>query len=271
MASARSRHVSIGVLLTGAICLLFTSGPAAQRRYGGGLPAANKAFSANNKYDGRFRFVRLTYTCTPGCTYYRSEPSWEHGYPLAEQNLMQIMEAITALDPHVEDSEVLAMDDPELGKYPVSYMTEASFWITNDTEAAALRSYLMKGGFLILDDFRDDFYRRGSGGWANMESNMSRVIPNGQWVELDPKSPIFHSFFDINDFNSVRQSYDRGNAQFLGLYEDNDHTKRMLAIANFNTDMSDWWEFAGQCYMPVDATNEAYKFDVNYVVYGLTH
>ena len=62
--------------------------------------------------------MRLTFTCGGGGYYYRNEPSWEHGYPLAEQNLMQIMEAITALDPHVEDSMCLAIEDPELFKYP---------------------------------------------------------------------------------------------------------------------------------------------------------
>jgi hypothetical protein len=120
------------VLLTGLMCLAAAVTMSAQRRYGGGLPAANKPFTYNGKYDGRFRFVRLTYTCGGNCYYYRREAAWEHGYPLSEQNLMQIMEAITALDPHVEDSMVLGMEDPELFKYPVSYMTEASFWITND-------------------------------------------------------------------------------------------------------------------------------------------
>jgi hypothetical protein len=258
------------VLLTGLMCLAAAVTMSAQRRYGGGLPAANKPFTYNGKYDGRFRFVRLTYTCGGNCYYYRREAAWEHGYPLSEQNLMQIMEAITALDPHVEDSMVLGMEDPELFKYPVSYMTEASFWITNDREAASFRSYLLKGGFVIFDDFRDD-YNRGSGGWANLESNMARVLPGLQWVDLTADNPIFHSFFEINDFNSIRQSYDMGRPIFRGLYEDNDPHKRLLSIANFNTDISDWWEFSGQGYAPVDATNEAYKFGVNYIVYGLTH
>ena len=258
------------VLLTALVFVAATATTLAQRRYGGGLPSAASSFSANNKYDGRFRFVRLTYTCGGNCYYYRREPAWEHGYPLSEQNLMQIMEAITALDPHVEDSMVLGMEDPELFKYPVAYMTEASFWITNDREAASFRSYLLKGGFVIFDDFRDDYYR-GSGGWANLEGNMARVLPGLQWVELTPADPIFHSFFEINDFNAIRQSYDAGRPSFRGLYEDNDPHKRLLAVANFNTDISDWWEFSGQGYAPVDATNEAYKFGVNYIVYGLTH
>jgi hypothetical protein len=100
---------------------------------------------------------------------------------------------------------------------------------------------------------------------------MARVLPGLQWVDLTADNPIFHSFFEINDFNSIRQSYDMGRPIFRGLYEDNDPHKRLLSIANFNTDISDWWEFSGQGYAPVDATNEAYKFGVNYIVYGLTH
>ena len=225
----------------------------------------------NGKYDGRFRFARLMYTCmSPGCYYYHGMPSWEHGYPLSELNLLQIMNAVSALNAHLEDTEVLAMDDPELLKYPVAYMTEASFWVTNDKEAAALGAYLRKGGFLINDDFRDDYYR-GSGGWANYEANMSRALPDLHFIDLTPDMPIFHSFYEINSFDAIPQDYDRGRPIFKGLFEDNDPKKRMLVIANFNTDVSNWWEFAGDGFHIVDQTNEAYKLGVNYVVYGLTH
>lgn len=176
-AVGRRRPASVRILtyLAGAAAMMMalSTGMSAQRRYGAGLPAATSSFGFNGKYDGRFRFARLEYDCTNfdygpsryGCHYYRGLPSWEHGYPLSEQNLMQIVNALTSLQPHTEDSEVLRMDDPELLKYPVAYMTEASFWTTNDKEAAALAAYLKKGGFLICDDFRDDTWR-GSGGWA---------------------------------------------------------------------------------------------------------
>jgi len=254
-------------------CLLATAGTFAQRRYGG-LPGASKAFNVNGKYDGRFRFVRLMTDCadvwrTP-CRYYLGLPPWEHGYPLSEQNLMQIMSSVTALDPHVEDSMVLAIQDPELSKYPVAYMTEAGFWTINDAEATALNAYLVKGGFVIFDDFRDP--SRGGGGWGNFESNMARVIPGAEWMPLTSSDPIFHSFFEINDLSTLKQHYNETTPpQFYGLYEKNDRSRRLMAIANYNVDISDWWEFSGQGYSPVDATNQAYKFGVNYVVYGMTH
>src|SRR5204862_315004 len=85
--------------------------------------------------------------------------------------------------------------DPQLLKYPIAYMTEAGFWTMTDREAAGMRAYLLKGGFIIFDDFRDDFR---SAGWANFETNMRRSLPDVRFVDLDPSHPIFHSFFDID-------------------------------------------------------------------------
>ncbi len=269
LAQPRARR-RLMILLTAVLCVGAFTTMFAQRRFGGGLPASAKPFGANGKYDGRFRFARLKYQCMGRCYYYYNEPSWEHGYPLAEQNLMQIMDAMSSLHPHIEDSQTLDIDDPELMKYPVAFMVEGSFWITNDKEAAALGAYLKKGGFLIADDFRND-YGRGSGGWSNFDANIQRAIPGAQFVELTPEDPIFHVFYEINTFNIIPQDYDAGRPQLMGLYEDNDPKKRLLVIANFNTDVSNWWEFAGQGYHMVSESNEAYKLGVNYLVYGLTH
>jgi Domain of unknown function (DUF4159) len=223
----------------------------------------------NPPYNGRFTFARLSYVTGPGGYYYYGMPAWAHGYPQAETNLMQIMGAITDLAPRTDASVVANLDDPNLDKYPVAYMTEAGFWTMNDKEAAALRAYLLKGGFVIFDDFRDA--PRGGGGWGNFAMNMERVIPGAQFVDLKPSDPIFHVFFDINTFDIVPQYYDYGRPVFRGLYQDNDPRKRLMAVVNFNTDISNFWEFAGQGFRPVDETNEAYKLGVNYVIYGLTH
>jgi uncharacterized protein DUF4159 len=100
---------------------------------------------------------------------------------------------------------------------------------------------------------------------------MRRVLPQGRLVELDATSPIFHSFFEINSLDFV-QMYDRGvKATFHGMFEDNDPKKRLLLIANYNNDIGEYWEFSDQGYVPIDLSNEAYKFGVNYIVYALTH
>lgn len=223
----------------------------------------------NIPYDGRFTFLRLKYTTGPGGYYYRGLPAWAHGYSEAERNLMNIVNEISAVAPHIDAGNVYALDDPQLCRYPVAYMTEAGYWTMTDKEAAAFHAYLAKGGFVIFDDFRDNF--RGTGQWQNFESNMQRVWPGARFVDLDPSHPVFHAFFEIDSFDIIKQYYDRGAPIFRGLFENNDPSRRLVAMVNFNTDVSNYWEFSATGFKPIDESNQAYKLGVNYIVYGLTH
>jgi len=231
-------------------------------------PAPPPLEEHNIPYDGRFTFARLKYTTGPGGYYYFGQPAWSHGFPKAENNLMRIIGAVTEVKLHQDASNVLAMDDPQLMKYPVAFMTEAGYWTMTDKEAAGLRNYFTKGGFVIFDDFRDG---RGNAGWANFEMQMKRVLPNARMFDLQPSHPIFHSFFEINSFNIIPQKYDGGAPILRAIYEDNDPKKRMIAMINFNTDVSDFWEFSGTGMTIVAEDNEAYKLGVNYILYALTH
>ncbi|GAC1455149.1 MAG: hypothetical protein PVSMB1_04550 [Gemmatimonadaceae bacterium] len=233
------------------------------------MPGSDPAVH-NVPYDARVTFARLRYTSGPGGYYYHGLPAWAHGYAEAEHNLMKILEGLTDIKkPHVEESNVFALDDPDLCRFPIAYMTEAGYWTLTDKEATAFRGYLLKGGFVIFDDFRD--LPRGGGGWENFEANMKRVLPEGRFVDLDPTLPIFHSFFEINSFDIVPQAYDRGRPVFRGVFEGNDRRKRLMAIANFNTDVSEYWEFSPTGLRPIEEWNDAYKLGVNYILYGMTH
>jgi len=154
--------------------------------------------------------------------------------------------------------------------YPVSYMTEAGYWVLTDREIPALRKYVLKGGFLILDDTRDGF-SPGNMGWANIEANFKRIFPELSFVDLTAAHPIFHSFFDIESLNVVRQYYDRGPVAFRALFAKNDPQKRIMVLVNFNTDVSQYWEFSALGFQIVPGSNEAYKLGVNYLIYALTH
>jgi uncharacterized protein DUF4159 len=268
----RGRAVALAI---GIAVLIGAATVVAQRRFFERSPVEFNP-TANPAYDGKFAFARLKYTVnSPRGYYYCGLPSWAHGYAScrggqrAETSLMRIMDEVSYLGPHIEDSQVLAVDDPELFKYPIAYMTEAGYWGLTDAEAIAFRAYLQKGGFVIFDDFRDDF--RGGGGWENFAANMRRVIPNAQFVDLNPSHPIFHSFFEIDSFDIIPQSYDQGRPVLRGLFEDNDPQKRLIAIINYSTDVSDFWEFSATGFRPIDESNQAYKLGVNYVIYGLTH
>ena len=230
----------------------------------------------NIRYDGRFTFVRLKYTTAPGGYWYGGWPAWGHGYPIAEQNLMNIMNEVSYLSPHVDDINVLTLDDPDLFKYPIAYVIEVDWWAMTDSEAAELRTYLQKGGFLIVDDFKPRRFRGGFGsdfgsGWEVFAAQMRRVLPGGQFVDLEASHPIFHSFFEVNRLDIIPQAYIAGTPVFRGLYEDNDSRKRLQIIVNYNTDVSQFWEWSGTGLRPIDDTNEAYKLGVNYVMYGMTH
>jgi hypothetical protein len=151
-----------------------------------------------------------------------------------------------------------------------------------DREATNLRAYLQKGGFLIVDDFKvrggyGAFGRRGSGdaggggGMEAFERNMKRVLPAGRFVDLDPLQPIFHAFFEIRSIDNFPQAYVPGRPVFRGIFEDNDPRKRLMVVENYNTDISQYWEWSGHGFRPFDDTNEAYKLGINYLIYGMTH
>ena len=256
-------------LVTTVILLLAVSLTSfAQRRgFGGRFVPFN--VPPNIGYDGRFAFVRVKYETAPGGYWWRGLPSWAHGFPLAEQNLMKIMNEVSFLHAH-EEINTVALDDPELFRYPIAYIIELSWWTLTDQEAAGLRAYLQKGGFVIVDDFKveGDF---GSPGWAPFEANMKRVLPAVRFYEMKASHPIFHAFFEINDLDVIPQAYNAGKPIFRGVYEDNDPSKRLQIIINYNTDVSQFWEWSGTGLRPIDQTNEAYKLGVNYIVYGLTH
>src|ERR1041384_3368724 len=94
-----------------SVAMLFAAA-AALAQYGG----YNRTFRGNPRYDGRFMLARLSYTVGPGGYYYRGLPAWAHGMPYAEENLMKIMDAITILQPHVDEGPVMSLDDPDLFK-----------------------------------------------------------------------------------------------------------------------------------------------------------
>src|SRR4029077_19596033 len=226
----------------------------------------------NVAYDGQFTFVRVKYETAPGGYWAGGRPSWVHGFPLAEENLMRIMNDISLFGGRTEDVNVLTLADPEWCKYAIAYIIEVGWWTLTDREAAALRAYIQKGGFVIVDDFKTIGWRGNTtGGWDPFEANMNRVLPGVRFFDMDTAHPIFHAFFEINTLDNFPQAYNSGRAIFRGVYEDNDPRKRLVMIVNYNTDISQFWEWSGRGLRPVDDTNEAYKLGVNYLMYGMTH
>jgi hypothetical protein len=189
---------------------------------------------------------------------------WAHDYPRAERNFMKIIDETTFVDPLLDATNILSLDDPELFKYPVAYIVEVGAWNPTDEEVAGLNEYLLKGGFLIVDDFR--------GGWDldNFTFQMQRALPGLSPVELDASHGIFDSFFRVDPV-AVIPPYGGQLPRFFGFFEDNDPEKRLLVIANYGNDIAEYWEFSDRGYYPIDLSNEAYKLGINYIVYAMTH
>jgi hypothetical protein len=226
-----------------------------------------QSYTGNVRYDGRFVFVRMSYAWNGG----RGAP-WAHDYPTGEEHFLKILTSISNVDAHVDASSIMHFSDPELFKFPVAYLIEPGYWYMSESDVTNLRAYLLKGGFMIVDDF--PFRTQGRiDTWGNFEEQMSRVFPEGKWIELtDASHPIFHSFFEVNSLDIVPMAYNLGDKpRFMALFEDNDPKKRMLCIANYQNDLSEFWEFSEEGRYLVQDSNEAYKVGVNQFIYGITH
>ena len=248
-----------------AVALMLATTAQAQRGFGGGgYRGRSEAVLPNAPYDGRFTFVRLRYG--PPTQYVSQRIPWSHDYPTGERHFMKIMNELSYLNPRIEETDIIGFEDPELFRHPVAYMAEPGFLTLTDEDVVHFHEYLTKGGFVIFDDFAE---RRG--GWYNFEEQMLRVLPGARFVDLDATHPIFHAFFEIDSFDIVPQYYDTGRPIFRGIFEDNDPKKRLMVMVNFNTDISEYWEFSDTGFKPIDESNEAYKLGVNYIMYGMTH
>jgi hypothetical protein len=212
----------------------------------------------NVPYDGRFAIVRVRYARYGG---------WRADYPTMERHLSAMLKNITSLEPHLIGSNVYDFDDPELLKHPLSYLSEPGYWYPSASEVQGLRQYLQKGGFLIVDDFH--FPNE----WGVFEDAMRRVLPNGQITRLELSHPIFNNFFQIKTLE-VPYPGRLGEmglfGEFMGIYEDNDPQKRLMVIINYNIDLGDYVEWSDRDVYSLLPTNEAYKFMINYMVYGLS-
>ena len=224
-------------------------------------------YSAPIRYDGRFTLVRLRWAADLPSPRGRFglQDAWSHDYPRAEQTLSAIIRELTYVDIHDDGNEILMLDDPDLFKYPIALMWKPGFWNLTDREAESFRAYLLKGGFAIFKDFD------GTAQWANFEAQMRRVLPQGRLVGLDASHPIFTAFFPIEDTDAIVHPMSHIRPSYYGIFEDNDPSRRLLVVANFDHDVAGYSERSSQGLFPFDASNDAYKLGVNYMIYGLTH
>ena len=220
---------------------------------------------------GEWSFVRLayrqanaSYACLGGGIGNRTD------YPDAEINLRWGVDRLTRTQ--TGDPLFIAPSDPGLMDYPWLYAVEVGRWELDDYEAANLREYLLRGGFLMVDDFH------GSSEWRVFEASMRRVFPDRPIIEIPEDDPVMSIVFEVdksiqipaNQFIRTGQTYqcDGTVPHWRGIYDDEN---RLMVAINFNMDMADAWEHANDPYYPEAMTGLAIRYAVNYVIYAMTH
>ena len=230
--------------------------------------ARSQGVDAYSEFDGEFYFARLIYPEAGG--------GWGWGgpwtdFPDAETHLLPGLDRLTRLDTGSQGRQLQVMDDA-LMDYPWLYAVEVGHWSLNEIEAARLREYLLRGGFLMVDDFW------GTREWAIFLDSMRRVFPDRPIVEIDETHELLHVLYDLDQRIQIPgRSYFRTGVtwqrdgvtpHWRGIYDDEN---RLMVAINFNMDMGDAWEHADTPGYPEPMTAMAYRFAVNYVIYAMTH
>ena len=222
---------------------------------------------------GEFQFVRLAYTGNRYASRYgygRRQP-WQTDWPDAEQHFLKGISRLTRVSAAVQPRILQPMDD-DLYDFPWIYAVEVGYWHLNEQEAARMRDYLLRGGFLMVDDFH------GPPEWNSFLASMQRVFPDRPIVEIPEDDEAFHVLYDLDQriqipsrqYSYTGRTWEKGGftPHWRGIYDDDG---RLMVSINFNMDIGDAWEHADWPDYPENMTALAYRFGINYVIYAMTH
>ena len=232
---------------------------------------------ANIPPEAEFQLTRMVYrTYGGGGSRGWFQPWWAIDYPLAEEHFLPALGRMTRLSV-AADSRHLDITESRIFEYPFLWIQQPGRgdWNPTAVEAARLREYLLRGGFLIIDDFHGEYE------WAVLEAAIRRVFPERQIEEIPAEDSVMHVFFDLNERAQIpgrrhlRRSGSgetvaqmQGPAHWRGIRDDDG---RLMVVMNYNMDMGDAWEHADDPVYPLDMTGFAYRLGVNYAIYAMTH
>lgn len=236
-----------------------------------GLTAASADLNnAPNYPTNEFHFTRMFYR---GGGYGRGwGGSWTTDYPEAEYHFTMGVSRLTRVDIGEQARMLDITDGDTIFDYPWLYAVEVGRWYLDQREAERLREYLLRGGFLMVDDFH------GSRQWAGFVESMERVFPDRPIVEIPDDDEVMHVLYDLDQRIQIPgiaplrygRTYEQDGItpHWRGIYDDDG---RLMVAINFNMDLGDAWEHADTPFYPEPMTALAYRFAVNYVVYAMTH
>ncbi|RKU36455.1 hypothetical protein C6495_03545, partial [Candidatus Poribacteria bacterium] len=205
----------------------------------------------NDRYD--FTFVRLKYG---GELTRRS--SWRVDWPASDRNFIWQLRKQTNINANPRE-KIIDVGAEELFLYPFAYLLEVGSLRLSDAEAANLREYLLRGGFLFIDDFH------GEREWRLFHRELKKIFPEREPVDIPISHPIFRCFFTIDKLVQIPglrslfsgRTYERIDgypAYCRGVFDDKN---RLMMIIHFNSDLGDAWEHAAEDFYPREYSDMA--------------
>ncbi|HKE96476.1 MAG TPA: DUF4159 domain-containing protein, partial [Povalibacter sp.] len=236
----------------------------------------------------KFNFARAIYNSEGGMgeAYYvydgRFWARWETDFPEGDDNFSHRLGTLTRISV-AQTAAARLLTAPDLGDYPLLYMSDPGYQVLSKDEIAGLARYLANGGFLWVDDFWGDAE------WQQFADTMREVLPGREWRVLTPEHPIFHTVFDLNEMPQIpalpfaspggdtaepagAHKYPAGSMREPQMRAWLDDDGRVMAVATHNTDIGDGWEREayGEWYFETFSTR-SYMMGVNVVTYAMTH
>src|SRR5579871_3350785 len=223
-------------------------------------------------YQEKTEWTRARLKC-PGIGYgYRSLLNWTMDYPRSDRHLLQGVRRLTRINTRSVEQVVELDGGDDVYNWPMMYAVEVGHWSLPDDQAAQLREFLLRGGFLMVDDFH------GTREWQIFINSMSKVFPDRPIEDLPNNDPLFHTLFDLDErfqvpgaqWLSTGRTYEQDGFEPRWRAIRDDQGRVMVAICH-NMDLGDAWEWSDDPRYPEKWAGLAYRIAMNYFIYDLTH
>ena len=238
-----------------------------------GSPSLLKRMQNGPQIPGEYAFARIMYSSphSPYNAWFGG--AWRVDYPEADYNFMEGIHLWASTNLHLASQPVqIRPTDPKIYDYPFVYIVEPGHLELTDSDAAALREYLLRGGFLMLDDFHGEYE------WAHARGELKKIFPEYEPKDLPITHPIFHSYFDLDQVIQVPGvaalirgvTYEHGGVtpHYRGVEDKNG---RLMIFMTFNCDLGDAWEWVNDPRYPARYGVIAYKIGINVIIYSMSH
>ena len=220
---------------------------------------------------GEFVVGRLMYPSRGGGGAWRQgRTNWTVDYPQGDRTFANILRRLTVVDVRSVEQPVDLDDGDDVFHWPFLLAIMPSSWDLSDAQAAKLRDYLLRGGFLMADSFFGDEE------WYWFMESMRRVFPDRPVIELPDEHALFNVVYDFSERHQIRnyrtlpRGY-RGNGDTPSWRAILDDEGRIMVAMSFNNDMGDSWQHADNPGYPQEDSHMGLRLGVNYVIYTMSH